>query len=199
MEGGYLYELFSRMGLDDSGARLADVVLGRPFAIVLVFFGAGVVARIGSRLARRGVDTLRRRSPRAASNRADVRASTISSVLSTLIRAVVWSVAVILVLDIVGLNIAPLIAAAGIAGVAIGLGAQTLVRDFLAGFFILSEDQYGVGDLVTVGSAPTGTVEEVTMRITRLRDDNGVVWFIPNGEIKQLGRHHGPVEGASAE
>lgn len=193
MEGGYLYELFSRLGLDDSGARMADLLLGRPAAVLFVLLGAMVVSRIGSRLARRTVDTLRARAPRSESSRADIRASTISHVLSTLIRTVVWSIAVIIVLDILGLNIAPLIAAAGIAGVAIGFGAQSLVKDFLAGFFILSEDQYGVGDTVTIGSSPKGTVEEVTMRITRLRSDDGVVWFVPNGEIKQLGRHDPPL------
>ena len=189
MEGNYLYELFTRLGLSESGARVADVLLGRPAAIVLLLLGAAVVSRIGARLARRVVGTLRDRSPRSKQDtRADIRASTISHVLGTLIRTVVWSITAILILDTVGLNIAPLIAAAGIAGVALGFGAQTLVRDFLAGFFILSEDQYGVGDVITIGSSPTGTVEEVTMRITRLRADDGVVWFIPNGEIKQLGR-----------
>ena len=189
MEGNYLYELFTRLGLSESGARVADVLLGRPAAIMLLVLGAAVVSRIGARLARRVVGTLRGRSPRSKQDtRADIRASTISHVLGTLIRTVVWSITAILILDTVGLNIAPLIAAAGIAGVALGFGAQTLVRDFLAGFFILSEDQYGVGDVITIGSSPTGTVEEVTMRITRLRADDGVVWFIPNGEIKQLGR-----------
>jgi len=190
MEGNYLYELFTRLGLSESGARVADVLLGRPAAIVFLLVGAGLVSRIGARLARRLVGTLRARSPRSKQDlRADIRASTISHVLGTLIRTVVWSITAILILDTVGLNVAPLIAAAGIAGVALGFGAQTLVRDFLAGFFILSEDQYGVGDVITIGSSPTGTVEEVTMRITRLRADDGVVWFVPNGEIKQLGRH----------
>lgn len=193
MEGGYLYELFSRMGLDDSGARVADLLLGRPVAILLVVIGAALAARIGGRLARRAVTTLRQRAPRAEPSRADIRASTIAQVLTTLVRTVVWSIAVIIILDIVGLNIAPLIAAAGIAGVAIGFGAQSLVRDFLAGFFILSEDQYGVGDTITVGTSPKGTVEEVTMRITRLRSEDGVVWFVPNGEIKLLGRHDPPL------
>lgn len=193
MRDGFLYELVSRLGLGPSAARTADVLLARPFAILLLLIGAAVLSRIGSRLARRAVQALQQRSPiRTGSARAELRASTLSQVLATLVRVVVWSMAALLILGVVGLNLAPLLAGAGIAGVAIGFGAQTLVRDVLTGFFILSEDQYGVGDVVTIGTSPTGTVEDVTLRITRLRSADGVVWFVPNGEIKMLGRHEGP-------
>ena len=199
MREGFLYELVSRMGLGPSAARTADVLLARPLAILLLFIGAAILSRIGSRLARRAVHTLQQRSPlRPGSARAELRASTLSQVLATLVRVVVWSMAALLILGVVGLNLAPLLAGAGIAGVAIGFGAQTLVRDVLTGFFILSEDQYGVGDVVTIGAAPTGTVEDVTLRITRLRSADGVVWFVPNGEIKMLGRHEGPPPDLSA-
>jgi moderate conductance mechanosensitive channel len=85
-----------------------------------------------------------------------------------------------------GVNLGPLIAGAGVVGIALGFGAQTVVRDFLSGMFMLVEDQYGVGDIVDLGEA-TGTVEGVTLRTTRLRDVNGTVWHIPNGEIKRVG------------
>lgn len=190
MREGFLYELVSRLGLGDSAARTADVLLARPLAIVALFIGAAVLSRFGSRLARRAVRALQQRSPiRPESARSELRVGTLSQVLATLVRVVVWSMAALLILGIVGLNLAPLLAGAGIAGVAIGFGAQTLVRDVLTGFFILSEDQYGVGDVITVGTAPTGTVEDVTLRVTRLRAADGVVWFVPNGEIKMLGRH----------
>ena len=193
MREGFLYELFSRLGLGESAARTADILLARPLAILLILIAAAVLARIGARLARRAVHTLQERSPiRPGSARAELRASTLGQVLATLVRVVVWSMAALLALDLVGLNLAPLLAGAGIAGVAIGFGAQTLVRDVLTGFFILSEDQYGVGDVITVGSTPTGTVEDITLRITRLRSADGVVWFVPNGEIKLLGRHEPP-------
>ena len=84
------------------------------------------------------------------------------------------------------MNIGPLIAGAGIVGVALGFGAQTLVRDFLSGIFMLFEDQYGIGDVVDLGDA-TGTVEAVTLRVTRLRDVNGTVWYVRNGEILRVG------------
>jgi small conductance mechanosensitive channel len=190
MREGFLYELVIRLGLGESAARTADVLLARPLAIITLFIAAALLSRAGSRFARRAVKTLQQRSPiRPESARAELRAGTLSQVLATLVRVVVWSVAALLILGVVGLNLAPLIAGAGIAGVALGFGAQTLVRDVLTGFFILSEDQYGVGDVVTIGTAPTGTVEDVTLRVTRLRSEDGVVWFVPNGEIKLLGRH----------
>ena len=91
-----------------------------------------------------------------------------------------------MILSELGVNIAPIIASAGIVGLALGFGAQSLVRDFLAGIFIFIEDQYGVGDVVDVGEA-NGTVEAVTLRMTRLRDIEGVVWYVPNGEILRVG------------
>ena len=91
-----------------------------------------------------------------------------------------------LALGEIGFDLAPLIAGAGIVGLAIGFGAQSLVADFIAGIFIVIEDQYGVGDYVDVGAA-SGTVERVSLRTTVLRDVEGVVWVIPNGEIRRVG------------
>ena len=84
------------------------------------------------------------------------------------------------------INLGPLIAGAGILGVAIGFGAQSLVRDLLSGIFMLIEDQYGVGDVIDAGDA-TGTVESVGLRTTRIRDVRGTLWHIPNGEIRRVG------------
>jgi moderate conductance mechanosensitive channel len=86
----------------------------------------------------------------------------------------------------VGINLAPMLATAGVGGVALGFGAQSLVKDFLSGIFMIFEDQYGVGDVIDTGEA-TGTVEEVSLRVTRLRDGTGVVWYIRNGEIVRIG------------
>jgi small conductance mechanosensitive channel len=112
-----------------------------------------------------------------------------SSVLRSVTTGVIASVAAIMVLDVVGLPIAPLIASAGIVGVALGFGAQSLVKDFLSGIFLILEDQYGVGDLVDTGMGTTGTVEAVGLRVTRLRDGSGVVWYVRNGEILKVGNH----------
>ncbi|MEJ7582876.1 MAG: mechanosensitive ion channel family protein [Acidimicrobiales bacterium] len=114
------------------------------------------------------------------------RAETISQVLRSLGTVVVSSLAVAYVMAELGLQLGPLLAGAGVAGVAIGFGAQSLVKDFLSGVFMLLEDQYGVGDVVDVGEA-SGTVEAVSLRTTRIRDVNGTVWYVPNGEIRRVG------------
>ena len=114
------------------------------------------------------------------------RARTLGSLFRNIITISVYLVAGLLVLAEFGFNLAPLIAGAGILGVAVGFGAQSLVADFLSGIFILMEDQYGVGDVVDVGDA-TGTVEEVQLRVTKVRSVDGILWFVRNGEIMRVG------------
>jgi small-conductance mechanosensitive channel len=114
------------------------------------------------------------------------RTETLGTVLRSLVTAVVFGVAFVMILDELGLPIAPLLASAGVAGVALGFGAQSMVKDFLSGIFLLVEDQYGVGDIIDTGEA-IGTVEDVTLRVTRLRDASGVVWYVRNGEIIRVG------------
>jgi small conductance mechanosensitive channel len=99
---------------------------------------------------------------------------------------VILGVAVVLILGELGVNLAPIIASAGVIGVALAFGAQNLVKDFIAGIGIILEDQYGVGDVVDLGEA-SGTVEAVGLRITRLRDSHGVVWYVRNGEVLRVG------------
>jgi small conductance mechanosensitive channel len=118
--------------------------------------------------------------------RRNQRAGSIGSLLVSILSFTIWTVAIILILAEVGINVAPLLASAGIAGVALGFGAQNLVKDFLSGISMLLEDQYGVGDVVDTGLGK-GTVESVSLRITRLRDVNGVVWYVRNGEITRIG------------
>src|SRR3954468_10841259 len=114
------------------------------------------------------------------------RAAAIGSVLRSFASFVILGIAVVLILGELGVNLAPIIASAGVIGVALGFGAQNLVKDFIAGIGIILEDQYGVGDVVDLGEA-SGTVEAVGLRITRLRDVNGVVWYARNGEILRVG------------
>lgn len=129
--------------------------------------------------------TLLRADPIATARRAQ-RARTLGSVLRSTATILVGSTAAILVLDALSVPIAPFIASAGIVGVALGFGAQSLVKDFLTGTFMLLEDQYGVGDVVDVGPA-SGTVEAVTLRVTKLRDDDGTLWYVPNGTMLRVG------------
>jgi len=114
------------------------------------------------------------------------RAETVGALLASVASFGIWTLAGLMALGTLGLDLGPLIAGAGIVGVAIGFGSQNLVRDFISGIFMLLEDQYGVGDVVDAGPA-TGTVEGVGLRTTRLRDVSGTLWHIPNGEIRRVG------------
>ena len=159
------------------------VKIARHFVARFVMRASRSVDRIGERLPGRVslVDT----GPMPQARRAQ-RAETIGAVVRSIISITIWSVALLTVLDVLGVNLAPLIAGAGIVGIALAFGAQALVRDFLTGLFMLLEDQYGVGDVIDLGLA-TGTVEGVSLRTTRVRDDEGVVWHVPNGEVKRVG------------
>ncbi len=118
--------------------------------------------------------------------REKVRATTLSAVARTTVSAFIWFFAALAILGIFSINLGPLIAGAGIAGIAVGLGAQQLVKDCIAGFFILLEDQCGVGDEIDIGPA-IGTVESITLRATTLRDSAGTVWTVPNGTVLRIG------------
>ena len=187
-------------------ARLGGQVIPSALRIVVILLGAFILARVLRRLVARlvvrtvaegrdALAALRRRAStgeevpeldRDASARAEARAATIAGVLGSVVTAVVWTIASMMVLGVFRVNLGPLIASAGIVGVALGFGAQSLVKDFISGVFMLLEDQYGVGDVVDVGEA-NGTVEAISLRVTRLRDVEGTVWHVPNGEIRRVG------------
>jgi small conductance mechanosensitive channel len=184
-------------------AGAIDFVVGAPLRILVVLVAATIFNRLIHRAIRRFTNTisgaaeghgrlhrLRERAPGVLipteGARAASRARTIGSVLRSLSTAIVYTIASVTVLGELGINLGPLVASAGIAGVAIGFGAQSLVKDFLAGLFMLAEDQYGVGDIIDVGEAK-GTVEAVGLRTTRLRDVEGTVWHVPNGQITRVG------------
>nr|MBA2625241.1 mechanosensitive ion channel family protein [Acidimicrobiia bacterium] len=149
------------------------------------------IAGLGSASVRRTLASLNEAAPGtlvapgAMSARSNQRAETIGAVLRSVTKAGIGTVAVLLVLGEFGINLAPLIAGAGIVGVALGFGAQSLVKDFLSGIFMLLEDQFGVGDIIDCGDA-SGVVEGVSLRTTRLRDVEGTVWHVPNGEIRRV-------------
>jgi small conductance mechanosensitive channel len=187
MTHGYVYDLLRKLGLSAFQASTGEFLLVKPVKIAVILLVAMLIGRLATRSARRAVTSLHRRSPLLlTSPRAEQRAGTVGDVLASVFRGVIWAVAFLIVLDQVGVDLAPLLAGAGIAGIAVGFGAQSLVKDFLAGLFVLLEDQYGVGDTVTLGDT-TGTVEDVTLRITRLRSVDGTVWYVPNGEVRKVG------------
>ena len=118
-------------------------------------------------------------------NRQAERARTLGTVLTSTLNSAVWLIALFMMLGEFGLNLGPLIASAGVIGVALGLGAQTIVRDVLSGILMLIEDQYGVGDEVDVLDVK-GKVEKVGLRITSVRAADGTLWYLRNGEILKV-------------
>jgi moderate conductance mechanosensitive channel len=156
--------------LATSGVRIAVIV---------------VVAHVALDLLRALVHRIKLPPELSGQARAETRAKTIRALLDGTLKVLVWTVVFFVILGELGVNIAPLLAGAGIAGLAIGFGAQSLVKDVITGFFVLAEDQYGVGDVVRIGDL-AGLVERVTLRTTILRDLEGRVHVIPNGEITKV-------------
>lgn len=121
-----------------------------------------------------------------SSARQSQRAQTVGSVLRSVASLVIWAVVIVMIIAELGFNIAPVLASAGVVGVALSFGAQSLVKDFLSGIFIVAEDQLGIGDWVNLGEAE-GEVEAVGLRTTQVRDLEGTLWHVRNGEILRVG------------
>ena len=184
----------------DTWGSTRDWLLGAPLRIVIVLLGALVVRWVVHRAIRSVVDGAVARADAhertsvgrvlgaagVGQQRRSQRALTMGSLLRSVATFTIGVITVLTVMAELGMPLAPLLTSAGIGGIALGFGAQALVKDFLSGIFMIIEDQYGVGDVIDTGEA-TGTVEEVTLRVTRLRDITGVVWFIRNGEIVRIG------------
>lgn len=182
-----VYDLTGNRDLAD----YSDVLIGRPLVLlglfVLAFAIRWVAHKAITRVAHRAAKgVLPDRVNLVATERRRQRAEAMASLFKSIVTGLIVAVFGTMMLSEVGVDIAPIIASAGIVGVALGFGAQSLVKDFLSGVFMIIEDQYGVGDQVDLGEA-IGTVEAVTLRITRVRDVNGTVWYVPNGQIMRVG------------
>lgn len=188
-----------------SWAALFDRFVGPPMVIVGIAVGAIVVRWLLHRLIKRIVRTATERHAAraaaeggrtaallAASGLADERyvqrTETMGAVLRSIVTIAVTTIATLTIMATLNIPLGPLLASAGIGGVAVGFGAQSLVKDFISGVFMIVEDQYGVGDTIDTGEA-IGVVEDVSLRVTRLRDRSGVVWYVRNGEIVRIGNH----------
>jgi small-conductance mechanosensitive channel len=202
-EAGTWCAEFYKLTNSDFLARSADTIVSTTFNVALIVAICMVARYLIHRAINRIVDgatnsrlsRLVGRTPRlrattggngSTTPRRAQRARTIGSVLRSASSAVILTVGAIMVLAEFGVALAPILASAGIVGVAVGFGAQNLVRDFLSGMFMLLEDQYGVGDIIDAGEA-SGVVEAVGLRITTLRDHQGTVWYVRNGEILRVG------------
>lgn len=190
-----------------AAANVADWLVGKPSALIgLALLGLvvrWVLHRVIDRVVKRAetgmmpnrlsramtggkVGTALNLQESAGATRRVQRAQTMGTLLKSIVTGIILAVVGTMMLSEIGVNVAPIIASAGILGLAIGFGAQSLVSDFLSGIFMIFEDQYGVGDEVDLGEA-VGTVEAVSLRVTRLRDVNGTVWYVRNGEILRVG------------
>ena len=183
--------------MNDITQRLIYLAVVLVIAIVLRFVLVMIINRSVSALAARAPDPdsdkpkgrssdLLTRAGLVSGVRQRQRVTTLGSLLRNVVDVAIGIITLLTVLSIVGIPMAPLLASAGVGGVAIGFGAQSLVKDYLSGVFMLAEDQFGVGDIITVGEIK-GTVLEVTLRVTKVRDFTGVVWYVRNGEILTLG------------
>lgn len=183
-------------------ASVGQWALGAPLRILLTIVLAIVVRKVAHRAISGAVEAAIARSEAARARRDHKRTSgmaadtvreryrqrtlTTGSLLRSIATIIIATVSILTVLALMDIPLAPLLASAGVGGVALGFGAQALVKDYLSGIFMILEDQYGVGDFIDTGEA-VGTVEEVSLRVTRLRDLDGVVWYVRNGEVSRIG------------
>lgn len=178
-----------------------DLLVQRPLKILLILAVALVLSWLAKRIINRATRQVIERKPlisrgdtedsfqtRSQEARRQQRMKTLGNVGRSVAAIVIWVWAALAILDQLGVNVAPLIASAGVVGVAIGFGAQSLVKDFFTGMFILIENQFGVGDTIQVGDV-VGEVEEMTLRITTLRDIDGTLWYVRNGDIDLVGNY----------
>lgn len=184
--GGWLYDLLSKAGVSPSAAHTTVEFVFRPLEVVFVLVVAVLVARYGARLIRRTLGRVAHRAAgRSGSVRAGARSLTVVALVANLWRFFVAVVAVATILGMLGINLTPLLASATVIGATIGFGAQSLVRDYLSGVLLTVEDQFGIGDTVNVNDT-VGVVEDLSLRVTRIRSADGTVWYVPNGEIRKL-------------
>ena len=186
--------LYDQTG-NESVSRTVGWILEKPMMIVLILLLAWAVNRLLRTAIRHVGDRAIERADRLGSmmpdslrradrhGRSQARAETISYVARSLATAIVAMIALGCILGVLGVGWKAFLASAGVIGVALGFGAQTLIRDLLAGWFVVVEDRYGVGDVVDLGAEAVGTVERITLRSTRLRAQNGNVWHVNNGEV----------------
>jgi len=172
----------------ESTAQLVRVYLAGPVSQGLRIAFVIAVALVVRALAHRVINRVTERAARveAGSDRREQRSRALGSILRSGVSILIFGIAALTVLGDLGVNLTPLLLSTTVLGVALGFGAQNLVRDYLAGILMLVEDHYGVGDQIHVGET-TGTVEAMTLLTTRMRDVNGVVWHIRNGTIEKVG------------
>ena len=204
-QGGNLCSwVYERTSQNETAAHLASWFVDRPLRVILILVLAFVATRLTKRwikglvagviapktsptqqLEKLGIDVPSQLAAQPSA-RKQARAESMSTLLTSTAVVIIWTITFLLILGELGIDLAPLIAGAGIAGVALGFGAQQLVKDCISGLFMLLEDQYGIGDVIDLGEA-VGTVESLSLRTTVLRGIDGTVWHVPNGVVQRVG------------
>jgi small conductance mechanosensitive channel len=191
----WLYDVTGNVFLAETLDKVVPPLLRIAVVLVVAWIAIGIARSVIRRIAERakaGDASARLRSltggrlATPVNPRKVQRVDALVAVVGSITAVAVWSIAVMMILGSFGIDLGPLIAGAGILGVAIGFGAQNLVADFLSGMFMLAEDQFGVGDVIDAGDA-SGVVEGISLRTTRIRDVTGTLWHVPNGEIRRVG------------
>jgi small conductance mechanosensitive channel len=183
---GWFYNLLTRAGVDPSTANTVVEFVWRPLVILLVALIAFLVAALGAHAIRRVLGrAAATAAKRSGSPRASARAATVVALAANLFKFTVAVVAIFIVLGMLGVNVTPLLASATVIGATLGFGAQALVRDYLSGFLLTMEDQFGIGDAIEVNDI-SGVVEDLSLRVTRVRAADGTVWYVPNGDIRKV-------------
>ena len=185
--GGWLYHLLIKMGVSTETASTVTDLIVRPLSILIVVGVALLVAHLGAKAIRRVLERVANQTAqRSGSARAGARVSTMTGLVANVWRFFIFVVAAAIVLGMLGINLTPLLASATIIGATLGFGAQQIVRDYFSGVLMTMEDQFNVGDSVSIAGV-NGVVEEVTMRLTRFRGVDGTLYTIPNGDVRLNG------------
>jgi small conductance mechanosensitive channel len=190
--GGWLYHLLVKFGVSPETASTVTDLIVRPLTILLVVVVAAIIARYGAKAIRRVLNRVANQAAtRTGATRTGARVSTMSGLVTNVWRLFVFVIAGSIVLGLLGINLTPILASATIIGATLGFGAQQIVRDYFSGVLMTVEDQFNIGDSITVATptigSVTGVVEEVTMRLTRFRAVDGTIYVIPNGDIRLMG------------
>lgn len=187
--GGALCEQLYDLTGNEQASETVSFLLGTPLKIVIILIGALLLNRLGRRWAVRMAKRLGEATEghsalvsERSSERSTERGESIGSLLRSLVTLVVFGLATIMILGLLGIDAAGAVASAGVLAIAIGFGAQSVVADLFAGLFMLTEDQFGVGDRIDAGPV-NGFVERITLRTTVIRDADGKMWHVPNSKI----------------
>ena len=191
---------------NEAFAEIASWILGSPIKIVIIVAIALILNRVTRRLINKTTDKLGTATAEHGESvvsersvrRAEERATTIGSLLRSLSTAVIYGIALIMILEVVGISVVAAVISAGVLSLAIGFGAQSIVEDLLRGLFMLGEDQFGVGDRIDVGIV-NGYVERVTLRTTVIRDSQGTLWHVPNSQINSVANENQQSSRAEVE